>query len=444
MATMKYIGARYMPKFVGTYDATTAYEALSVVDNGAGTTYVSNKPAPAGTPLTDTEYWSVYGSSSGAILDLQQRMQTAESDIDGVENDITGILGSITAIQGALDKTNAAVHSNLLTVGASAGCNFTRINDAITYASQYCNATNRVTILILGGVYNEEITLYPNPGIDLIGIGNVTVQYASTYPNSPLFISGSIVVRNINFLALDNGANSSYGCHIESAEAGNILLAGCSFTSVKKQGLGVGMCGNRRVTLLNCTIISWESDSLYLHNSPIATNDAQDFFAYRCVFRSLASGGINIMIEDSTYRAGDPNRNSILTVAFPYCITDKNKFRFYRYGESPEQLPYIPAGSKVIISPQSIGSLLPLDYHKRETSIECSVTINNTLYAKLIFDDIAHYEITGCTATMPNLTPINTITAHPRSNNCIEVKDTDATHVNTNVIVTITLRAKSS
>ena len=71
---MKYVGARYMPKFVGTYDATTVYEALSVVDNGMGTSYVANKPVPAGTPLTDTEYWAVYGATSGAILNLQDQI----------------------------------------------------------------------------------------------------------------------------------------------------------------------------------------------------------------------------------------------------------------------------------------------------------------------------------------------------------------------------------
>ena len=77
----QYIGARYMPKFMGTYDATTAYEALSVVDNGLGTSYISNKPVPAGTPLTDGDYWMIYGASSGAILDLQDRMTDVETDL---------------------------------------------------------------------------------------------------------------------------------------------------------------------------------------------------------------------------------------------------------------------------------------------------------------------------------------------------------------------------
>lgn len=70
----QYIGARYMPKFMGAYDPTTAYEALSVVDNGMGTSYVANQPVPAGTSLSDTTYWAVYGASNGAIINLQDQI----------------------------------------------------------------------------------------------------------------------------------------------------------------------------------------------------------------------------------------------------------------------------------------------------------------------------------------------------------------------------------
>lgn len=70
----QYIGARYVPKFMGTYDVTQVYEALSVVDNGMGTSYISKIPTPAGTPLTDGTYWALYGASSGAIISLQEQI----------------------------------------------------------------------------------------------------------------------------------------------------------------------------------------------------------------------------------------------------------------------------------------------------------------------------------------------------------------------------------
>lgn len=70
----QYIGARYVPRFMGVYDPTQIYEALDVVDNGLGTSYISKIPTPAGTPLTNTTYWAIYGASSGAIINLQNQI----------------------------------------------------------------------------------------------------------------------------------------------------------------------------------------------------------------------------------------------------------------------------------------------------------------------------------------------------------------------------------
>lgn len=105
----QYIGARYVPRFMGEYDNTQQYEALDVVDNGAGTTYIARIPVPANTPLTDTTHWIVYGASSGAILDLQNRMDTAENDIDNLQNDMSTAQGDITSLDGRLDVVEPIV-----------------------------------------------------------------------------------------------------------------------------------------------------------------------------------------------------------------------------------------------------------------------------------------------------------------------------------------------
>lgn len=84
----EYVGARYVPRFTGLYNATQIYDALDVVDNGSGTSYIAKKTVPAGTALTDTEYWFVYGATSGAILDLQNRMTAAEGAIITLDSKI--------------------------------------------------------------------------------------------------------------------------------------------------------------------------------------------------------------------------------------------------------------------------------------------------------------------------------------------------------------------
>ena len=95
MAVHTYIGARYVPRFMGTYDPSQIYEALDVVDNGSGTSYIARKVVPAGTPLTDTDYWFVYGASSGAIIQLQNDMIAAQNDIGALQGDVTTIQGDI-------------------------------------------------------------------------------------------------------------------------------------------------------------------------------------------------------------------------------------------------------------------------------------------------------------------------------------------------------------
>lgn len=82
MSMHTYIGARYVPRFTGVYDPTQSYEALDVVDNGSGTSYIARIPTPAGTPLTDNTYWFLYGASSGAIVALQNQVNTLINEVN--------------------------------------------------------------------------------------------------------------------------------------------------------------------------------------------------------------------------------------------------------------------------------------------------------------------------------------------------------------------------
>lgn len=111
----QYIGARYVPKFMGTYDATQIYEALCVVDNGMGTSYIAKVPTPANTPLTDTTYWAIYGASSGAIINLQDQID----DINNVK--IPDINSDISALETKVDNLDERFY---LFVGDSYVANF--------------------------------------------------------------------------------------------------------------------------------------------------------------------------------------------------------------------------------------------------------------------------------------------------------------------------------
>ena len=128
MSVHQYIGARYVPGFKGTYSATTVYEALDVVDDGLGTSYIAKVPTPAGTPLSDTNYWMVYGSSNGAIINLQNRMTAVENDIsNNIKPDIKALQRNIVVIgnsyvaRGITDKLEANFKNAYRFTGSGTG-----------------------------------------------------------------------------------------------------------------------------------------------------------------------------------------------------------------------------------------------------------------------------------------------------------------------------------
>lgn len=81
MAVRQYVGARYVPIFMGDYDPEFIYEPLSIVTYNLNS-YTSKKAVPAGIVPTNTEYWALTGNYSGAVSNLENRMSELE---DGVE-----------------------------------------------------------------------------------------------------------------------------------------------------------------------------------------------------------------------------------------------------------------------------------------------------------------------------------------------------------------------
>lgn len=79
-----YVGARYIPRIMGEYNNETAYEALDIVTSG-GVGYISRQPVPAGTAVTNKEYWAMWGSGNAVIDSLTQRVATNENDITALE-----------------------------------------------------------------------------------------------------------------------------------------------------------------------------------------------------------------------------------------------------------------------------------------------------------------------------------------------------------------------
>lgn len=73
MALKKFVGARYAPSFAGAWNQATQYPALSVVYSEQRS-YVSRKTVPAGTAITNQEFWIQSSDWNAQVAEYNQKV----------------------------------------------------------------------------------------------------------------------------------------------------------------------------------------------------------------------------------------------------------------------------------------------------------------------------------------------------------------------------------
>lgn len=81
MSVRQYIGARYVPIFMGQWDNTVAYEPLSIVTY-MQSSYTSRKYCPAGTLPTNNEYWALTGNYNAQVEAYRQQVEDYQSEVE--------------------------------------------------------------------------------------------------------------------------------------------------------------------------------------------------------------------------------------------------------------------------------------------------------------------------------------------------------------------------
>lgn len=243
----QYIGARYVPKFMGTYDPTQIYEALSVVDNGLGTSYISKVPTPAGTPLTDTDYWAIYGATSGAIINLQNQIGDLSSLTTTDKDNLTDAINEVDAdLQTLTNRMNSVFNKKCIFISDSYGTynpswqskvkeylnipNDSYYESAVsgagfatgtTFESQLTtlassmtpDVKNSITDIIVCGGFNDA-GVNPQSNVSL-AIQSFVTYAKSTFPNAEVhvgFIGWSFNAEFVSELVAKGGVNTYKQC----------------------------------------------------------------------------------------------------------------------------------------------------------------------------------------------------------------------------------------
>ena len=198
MTVREYIGARYVPLFMGDWDSSKTYEPLSIVQY-QGNSYTSRQFVPTGIEITDTIYWANTGNYNAQVEAYRQEVLAFDNRIDTLEGkfDSNGKL-----------NTNLAI-TNSITDGA---ITFDKLNQDITTIFDTFNTD----INTLENKFDENGKLNTN-----LAITNSIVDGAITFEKLD-----NKIIRSIEDFGCDSELedNSTYMQDALDAAAGNYIL----------------------------------------------------------------------------------------------------------------------------------------------------------------------------------------------------------------------------
>lgn len=126
MPIKKYIGARYAPKFMGAWDKTIEYAALSVVYTN-DQSYVSRKTVPANTEITNTEFWIKSADWNAQVTQYQQSVERYEAEVLEYAETVNSLVGKTVYTYNTKDDMVAdkrvQLNDTLMT------CGYAKVND---------------------------------------------------------------------------------------------------------------------------------------------------------------------------------------------------------------------------------------------------------------------------------------------------------------------------
>mgnify|MGYP000801965187 FL=1 len=183
----EYIGNRIVPRHDGVWDKAKEYEPLTIVyEESTGDSYMSRKPVPAGTLLSQEEYWAMCSRFSEQMAlyrqntaeEVEQFRKDTAADVEQLRTDTASdvaVLRKMTAqdvadITQKVDAANSAVAASKSEMDKTAEMLKAQIN-ANVKASTDKNA-NYAQELVDARVDDEGKT-YPTAGDNIRAVGRV-------------------------------------------------------------------------------------------------------------------------------------------------------------------------------------------------------------------------------------------------------------------------------
>lgn len=165
MGLKKFIGARYAPEFAGEWSNTKQYAALSVVyaDNRS---YVSRKTVPAGTAISNTEFWIQSSDWNAQVAEYNLKVEgynaNAEQYNKNVENYAAAVSGFYADTLHSFDTKADMQADKTLALGETLlTCGDKKIGDGGGSFYQVVAQTSVTAVALDNGLFAEPFEFQP-------------------------------------------------------------------------------------------------------------------------------------------------------------------------------------------------------------------------------------------------------------------------------------------
>lgn len=159
MPIKKYIGARCAPKFMGAWDKTNEYAALSVVYTNEQS-YVSRKTVPANTEITNTEFWIKSADWNAQMAQYNQNVERYEAEVLKYAETVNSLVGKTVYAYNTKDDMAAdkrvQLNDTLMT------CGYAEVGDKKGGFYKAVAQTSAKAIALQNNLYAQPFEVYEN------------------------------------------------------------------------------------------------------------------------------------------------------------------------------------------------------------------------------------------------------------------------------------------
>lgn len=233
MALKKFIGARYAPEFAGAWSNAKQYAALSVVyaDNRS---YVSRKTVPAGTPITNTEFWIQSSDWNAQVAEYNLKVEGYNTNVEQYNKNVQDYSAAVSGFYAdtlhSFDTKADMQADRTLALGETLlTCGDKKIGDGGGSFYQVVSETSVTAVALDNGLFAEPFEFQPYDYSqfqqEVEGYKDSTTRVYNTQQDmvADVGISAGNILMTTGALELGDGQGSFWNV-TDNQEEGSVLL----------------------------------------------------------------------------------------------------------------------------------------------------------------------------------------------------------------------------